>query len=123
MAARYAAEFNLPFDSPEFSAEQFGRVRDACTALDRDPDSIVLSNALTVCCGADEAELKRRADAIGVPLRELRTDALAGTPNELVDRLGQFTDVGSQRCYLQVLDISDLDHLELIATKVMPQLA
>jgi hypothetical protein len=30
---------------------------------------------------------------------------------------------GSQRVYLQMLDLDDLDHLDLIATEVMPHVA
>ena len=45
--------------------EQCGRVRAACEAIDRDPSSLVCSAALVLCCGADEAEFRRRAAAIG----------------------------------------------------------
>jgi hypothetical protein len=38
-----------------------------------------------------------------------------------VDRLGGFAELGATRFYLQVLDLHDLDHLELIASEVMPQ--
>jgi len=120
LAAAYAAEFNLPFDSVETSAAQFARVRAACTAIGRDPDALVYSNALTVCCGRDEAELSRRAEAIGQPLDDLRAYALAGTPAEVVERLQQYAAAGSRRAYLQVLDLDDLDHLALIADEVLP---
>ena len=51
----------------------------------------------------------------------LRQTGLAGSPAEIVDKLGQFADAGASRAYLQVLDLHDLDHLELIAAEVMPQ--
>jgi len=120
LAATYAAEYNVPFDSVATSQTQFGRVRDACTAIGRDPAELVYSNALTVCCGRDATELSRRADAIGRPLGDLRADALAGTPTELIERLQQYAAVGTQRVYLQVLDLDDLDHLALIAEDVLP---
>ena len=50
-----------------------------------------------------------------------RQTGLAGSPAEVVDKLGQFADAGAARVYLQVLDLHDLDHLELIAAEVMPQ--
>ena len=40
------------------------------------------------------------------------------TPQEVVDKIGRLRDIGAQRIYLQVLDLSDLDHLELIASDV-----
>jgi F420-dependent oxidoreductase-like protein len=121
LAATYADEFNLPFVGLEFTALQFGRVRAACEAIDRDPATLRYSNAHTVCCGADESELTRRAAAIGRPLGDLRANALAGTPQEMVETIARYAELGTQRLYLQVLDLHDLDHLSLLATEVMPR--
>jgi alkanesulfonate monooxygenase len=121
LAARYADEFNRGFVTVEETAAQFDRVREACAAVDRDPDSMVLSVAQTVCCGADDAELRRRAAAIGIDVDDLRKTGLAGTPDELVDKIGRFAEIGASRVYLQTLDLHDLDHLELIAARVLPQ--
>jgi alkanesulfonate monooxygenase SsuD/methylene tetrahydromethanopterin reductase-like flavin-dependent oxidoreductase (luciferase family) len=101
-------------------SEQFRRVRGACEKLGREPDDVVWSNALVVCCGRDEAEVRRRADAIGRDADELRANGAAGTPSEVVDTLSRYAAAGSQRVYLQVLDLSDLDHLDLIAAQVLP---
>ncbi|MEH0842119.1 LLM class F420-dependent oxidoreductase [Micromonospora sp. CPCC 205711] len=122
LAARYADEFNLPFASLADSAAQFGRVREACAAIGRDAAALTWSNALVLCCGRDEAEIARRAAAIGREPAELRENGLAGTPAEVVDKIGRYAEIGSQRLYLQLLDLADLDHLELVAAEVMPQL-
>ncbi|MCM0677641.1 LLM class F420-dependent oxidoreductase [Micromonospora phytophila] len=121
LAARYADEFNLPFASIEDSVAQFDRVRAACAELGRDPKELCWSNALVLCCGRDDAEVARRAAAIGREPDELRGNGLAGTPAELVDKIGRYAEIGSERLYLQVLDLADLDHLELVAAEVMPQ--
>jgi F420-dependent oxidoreductase-like protein len=121
LAARYADEFNVAFVSIEQTEAVFGRVREACQAAGRDPGSLVYSAGHTVCCGRDEAELARRAEAIGWDLATQRADGLVGTPDEIVDRLGAFAELGATRFYLQVLDLHDLDHLELIASEVLPQ--
>jgi alkanesulfonate monooxygenase SsuD/methylene tetrahydromethanopterin reductase-like flavin-dependent oxidoreductase (luciferase family) len=84
---------------------------------------MVFSAAVTVCCGESEAELERRAAAIGRPLENLREHAVAGTPQEVADRIGAFRDAGATRCYLQVLDIDDLDHVRLLGRAVQPALA
>jgi alkanesulfonate monooxygenase SsuD/methylene tetrahydromethanopterin reductase-like flavin-dependent oxidoreductase (luciferase family) len=55
-------------------------------------------------------------------VEDLVKGGVAGTPAQVVDRLGRFAEVGADRAYLQVLDLSDLDHLDLIASKVLPQL-
>ena len=41
---------------------------------------------------------------------------------QVVDTLGRWAEIGSQRTYLQMLDLADLDHLDLIASEVMPQI-
>jgi F420-dependent oxidoreductase-like protein len=122
LAARYAGEFNVPFDSPETSRRLFEQVRAACEDQDRDPAELVLSNALTVAVGSDDREVARRAAAIGYDPDELRSSGLAGTPAEVVDRLEAYAGAGSTRFYLQVMDLGDLEHLDLIAEEVMPQL-
>jgi alkanesulfonate monooxygenase SsuD/methylene tetrahydromethanopterin reductase-like flavin-dependent oxidoreductase (luciferase family) len=81
------------------------------------------SAAQTVAVGRDDAELARRAAAIGEDVGGLRVGGLAGTPAQVVDKIGRFADLGASRLYLQVLDLTDLDHLELIANAVAPQVA
>jgi F420-dependent oxidoreductase-like protein len=122
LTARYADEFNLPFVSLETTRQQLARVREACDRVGRDARELVWSNALVLCCGATEEEVERRAKAIGREPDELRENGLAGTPDEVVDRIGRYAEAGAQRIYLQVLDLSDLDHLELVASEVAPQL-
>jgi F420-dependent oxidoreductase-like protein len=121
LAARFADEYNVPFCGPDQAAAAFGRVREACAARHRDPASLRYSAAQTVCCGRSESELARRADTIGRDLSDLRASAVAGTPGEIAERLGQYAHAGADRIYLQILDLEDLDHLELIASEVAPQ--
>ncbi|WP_068164267.1 LLM class F420-dependent oxidoreductase [Rhodococcus phenolicus] len=120
LAARFADEFNVPFESAEESARLFARVQDACRAVNRDPAELVWSNALVLCCGRDEAEITRRAARIGREVGELRENGLAGTPEEVVEKIRRYAEIGTQRIYLQILDLADLDHLELVAQEVLP---
>jgi F420-dependent oxidoreductase-like protein len=122
LAARYAAEFNVPFASADDNARLFAGVRQACEDAGRATSSLVLSSALTVCVGRDEAELRRRADAIGRDPADLRAHGVAGTPAEALDTLGRYAEAGATRVYLQVLDLADLDHLDLLAAEVAPHL-
>ena len=123
LAARYASEFNVPFASAADNARLFAGVRAACEEAGRDPATLIHSSALVLCVGKDEAEIARRAAAIGRDVDELRAHGVAGTPAEAVDVLGRYADAGAQRVYLQVLDLADLDHLDLVAGAVAPQLA
>lgn len=122
LAARYATEFNLPFVDTATTTTQFDRVRAACADAGRDADTMIFSNALVLCCGASDADLARRAAAIGRDVDELRSNGAAGSPAEIVDKLGTYAEKGSSRIYLQTLDLTDIDQLELVANEVMPQL-
>jgi F420-dependent oxidoreductase-like protein len=122
LAAGHADEYNAPFHSAADSKRQFDRVRAACQQLGRDPAGIVLSAAVTVCCGSDEAEVARRAAAVGRDVDELRRNGASGTPAEVAERLRSYGEAGADAVYLQVLDISDLDHVRLLADQVVPHL-
>ncbi|MGY5136407.1 LLM class F420-dependent oxidoreductase [Streptomyces nigrescens] len=122
LAAQYADEFNIPFASLEDSERQFGRVRAAAEAVGRKGDELVYSNALVACVGKDDAEVARRAAAIGRNVDELKANGLAGSPAEVVDKIGRYAAIGVSRIYLQMLDLDDLDHLELISAQVQSQL-
>ncbi|MFD9533470.1 LLM class F420-dependent oxidoreductase [Streptomyces sp. NPDC060010] len=122
LAARYADEFNMPFASIADSERQFGRVRAAAEQAGRKPGELVYSNALVVCVGKDDAEVARRAAAIGREVDELKANGLAGSPAEVVEKIGAYGAIGASRIYLQLLDLDDLDHLELISAQVLSQL-
>jgi F420-dependent oxidoreductase-like protein len=122
LAARFADEFNLAFSPLGVFATQRDRVRAACERIGRDPASMRFTAALTLCCGRDEREAERRAGAISRSLADLRESGAAGTPDEVIARIKTFDTAGASRIYLQVLDIDDLDHLELVAAAVAPHL-
>ena len=99
-------------------ARRGGAVR--CRAVER--QSLTYSAAFVVCAGRDDAEVARRAAAIGREVDELRSNSpVVGTPAEIADKLGAYVEAGVQRVYLQLLDMSDLDHLEFFAGEVIPQ--
>jgi F420-dependent oxidoreductase-like protein len=121
LAARHADEFNVPFVDVGRTRVQFERVRAACEEIGRDPEGLVLSSALVLCVGHDDAEVRRRAAAAGQKVDELRAaEQLCGTVAEAVDRLGELASLGAHRAYLQVLDLADLDHLRLVADEIVP---
>ena len=122
LAARYAAEFNLPFAALDEFTEQRNRVAAACQAIGR-TRPMVYSAALVACVGWDNAEVNRRAAAIGREADELRANGAAGTVAEVAETLRAWAEAGAERMYLQILDLDDLDHLDLIATELAPLLA
>jgi F420-dependent oxidoreductase-like protein len=122
LAAKFATEFNIPFAPLDATKAQFERVAAAVADAGRPADALTYSAAFVVCAGRDEAEIARRAEAIGREVDELRSNSpLVGTPSEIADQLGPFIEAGVQRTYLQLLDMSDLDHLEFFASQVVTQ--
>lgn len=123
LAARYAAEYNTNFTADAEVKANVARVRAAAEQVGRHPDSLVYSVARTVAAGASDAEASARAARIGRDPEQLAEEGFYGTPQQLVDRVGALQELGVSRVYLQVLDLADLDHLELIAREVMPHFA
>ena len=123
LAARFADEINVAFATLDEVEDRFRRVDEACAAAGRDPSELIRSVAQTTFVGRDDAEVARRAAAIGQKPEELDSLTFAGTAARVVDQIGSWRErTGISRVYLQVLDLADLDHLELIAAEVAPQL-
>jgi alkanesulfonate monooxygenase len=123
LAARFADEFNTPFLTPADAAQQYARVDEACERIDRDPGSIRHTAALIVCCGEDDAEVARRAEAVGWSVDDLTRYGACGSPSEVAERIAQWGAAGAVTAYLQILDMGDLDHVRLIGRQVAPLLA
>ena len=121
LAARFADEFNMPFSSVQESSDQFRRVIAACDESGRSA-GIVLSAAQVLCVGENESDVVRRAARIGREADELRANGLAGTVEEVRAKIRLFAGAGATRLYLQVLDLTDLDHLGLVADQVAPDI-
>jgi len=122
LAARFADEFNVPFAKLEDVTPMYDRVRAASEAIGR-PAPPTFSAAAILCVGRDDAEVRRRAAAIGREVDEMRENGgIVGTPDQVVETIKAYESAGAARLFLQVLDLSDLDHVELVASAVAPQL-
>lgn len=124
IAARFATEFNIGFVPEDTVAQKFAGVHAACTAIDRDPATLKLSVATPTLAGASEADLARRAHAIGKDLDEFRAHGgnVAGGRDEIVAKVERLQALGTQRVYFQLMDLRDLDQLEFLGTEVLPAL-
>jgi alkanesulfonate monooxygenase SsuD/methylene tetrahydromethanopterin reductase-like flavin-dependent oxidoreductase (luciferase family) len=119
LAAQYADEFNVPFGTLDETRAAFERVAEACMQEQRDAAGrapLVLSAAQTIAVGETEVQARRRAEAIG------EQPPLFGTPDQVVEQIGRFAEIGVTRLFLQIRDMSDLAHLDLIAERVAPHL-
>lgn len=115
LAARFADEFNHAFPAPGMIPALHERVVAACEAIERDPATMTFSAAQVACVGVDEAAVVARAGVIGRDPDELRANGVAGTLEQARQRLADLEAQGVTRVYLQVLDLADLEHLDLLA--------
>ena len=117
LAAAYADEFNLPppFDGVDAAGAAFARVREACTRHGRDPATLALSVTLTTICGRNAADVERRAHASGAA----GLADVSGRPEEVRDALARYAGLGASRVYLRIPDLHDLEHIELLGTRVV----
>jgi alkanesulfonate monooxygenase SsuD/methylene tetrahydromethanopterin reductase-like flavin-dependent oxidoreductase (luciferase family) len=120
LTALYADEYNVAFRSMESIQAAYEQVTLACERYGRTEPGrapLVFSVAMTVTCGRTEARARARAERVGWK------PPLYGTPDQVVDVIGQYAKLGATRLFLQIIDLHDLDHLDLIAGEVMPQVA
>lgn len=125
LAARYADEFNMPFKSVAETARAYRRVAEACDRTgraDAGRPPLVLSAGVVTAIGRTDAEVRRRAAPLHAKSALPPEDAVVGSPAQLVQQLGEFAAIGTTRIHLRLIDFNDLDHLELIAGEVLPQL-
>ena len=105
-----------------------------CADVGREPAEIRHSQMTSFVIGRDEAAIKTHLGQIvevmpaygrGEPdqiLEAMRArGVLAGTPGEIVEELGRREEAGLSRVMMQHLASDDFDVLELIASKVLPQ--
>ncbi|GAA3910888.1 LLM class F420-dependent oxidoreductase [Actinoplanes auranticolor] len=118
LAGRFADEFNMPFKTVAETAAAFDRVRAASRRYGR---SVTLSAGIVVALGRTDEEAQRRAAPLHVPSALPPEDPVVGSPDALVQRIGEFAAIGATRVHLRVIDMSDLEHVELIASRVLPQ--
>jgi F420-dependent oxidoreductase-like protein len=118
IAARFADEFNMPFKTVAETAAGFARVREAARRHGR---SLGLSAGVVVAIGRTEAEARLRAAPLHVPSALPPEDPVVGSPDALVQRIGELAAIGATRVHLRIIEMNDLDHVELIASRVLPQ--
>ncbi|WP_305786152.1 LLM class F420-dependent oxidoreductase [Symbioplanes lichenis] len=119
LAARFADEYNVPFKSVSETAAAFERVRLASHGYAR--STPIFSAGVVAAVGRTPGEVARRAAPLHVPSALPPEDPVEGSPDRLVQRIGELAEIGATRIHLRMIDIHDLGHLDLIAAQVLPQ--
>ncbi len=127
LAARYADEYNTVGGTPDECGERRVRLDRACKRLGRDPGMLRLSLMLPAfVVGADRAELRRRDERLSNLIgRDVAASParVAGTVDEVVERLRAYGEAGVECVYLQHLDHADLEPVRLVGAEVVPAVA
>ena len=101
LVAQYADACNV-FGGPEAIHHKYEVLREHCDSLGRNPDEIERSTLQNV---------------------KLATAGRTGeSPAQVVDRFGELSDAGAQHVIFSVRDDADPAVMELLATKVLPEL-
>ena len=120
LAARYADEWNAVFLKEEAFRDLNSRLDGLVREAGRTPEQVRRTLMTRVVFGRTEADVDRKLD--GDWRHHLPAAVLAGTTDEIVERLGRLSEVGVQRVMLQWLEVDDIDALEAMASSVLPQL-
>jgi F420-dependent oxidoreductase-like protein len=133
LVARFADEFNTLGGTPSEVHERLRRIRDAVDAVGRDQSTVSTSMMTWYYIGDDDAawrarvERSRGGDPEAGPadeyLARLERTCILGTPDRVVERLAEYVEAGVQRIVLNHEFPDDLEMLQLVGERVLPQLA
>ena len=121
LAAKYADEWNAVFVTPDRFRELSAHLDTLLEKEGRAPTSMRRTLMHRITVGASDADVERKTEGVDVDGMKSR-GALIGTPNEVAEKLLGFDASGVQRIMGQMQDMTDLDGVELLATRVLPQL-
>ena len=126
LVARFADVWNVPTYGLGALAEKNAVLDQLCAALGRDPNAIRRSlEAVMVIAPTESALDEARAKSarrFGAPGFGLESGGYIGTPNAIVDRIGQHAELGFSEFVFILHDRATPATLELIAERVLPQL-
>lgn len=117
LAARYADGWNLPDANIEKYTDRLNILKQHCADLGRDPESIDLSWFGRLAVAGTEAEALALSNG-----RWTQDNAFVGTPQQAVDLMLPFVDIGVDYFMLEVLGLPDPDVIGMVIEQVLPQL-
>lgn len=120
LVAKYADEWNatsMPLDGYRERSRQLDALLEEQGRKPADVKRTVMRRGVI---GRDDAEVAARLDGADKAAL-LERGAFVGTASEVVDLLGQQSEVGVQGVMLQWFDLDDISGLEYVAAEVLPQ--
>jgi len=116
LVARHADGWNAPFVSVDTFRHKRGVLEAHCADADRDPADITRS--LNLALAWRDEDLRAQ---FGNTAEFMRGSVLTGTTQEVVDRIGEYTDAGADQINVAMRAPFDVAGLERFAAEVLPQ--
>jgi F420-dependent oxidoreductase-like protein len=136
LAARHADGWNTVWRwTPQAYEKRVRRAREICDDVGRDPQTLRLSLGLYTLVGEDGADLKARFAALQswtpggaldrVTLQDFADDTLTGTPDQVLERLARFAEIGVEEVIVSPASLPfampDPTALDVLAEAVVPK--
>jgi F420-dependent oxidoreductase-like protein len=125
MTAEYADGWNVPFISPQLFAQKNQVLTQWCEKLGRAPESILRTVNLGLAIGGNPAEAQKKRDGLraqfGSALSFMEPGMLIGTPQQVIDRIGEYARAGSEWIILALRAPFDVEGLHVFVDEVMPR--
>jgi len=125
LAARYGDAWNGAYIGVEEWTHKSNVLTEWCEVEGRDPATMIRSVNLGLGIARTEAEVTKKQEALAArfgdrnPVR-LTEGMLAGTPQQIIDKIGQFQDAGATWLNAVLRGPIDLDGLQLFIEDVVP---
>ena len=118
VVARHADWWNLPGGTVETYAHKLDVLRRHCEIVGRDYEEIVKTISLELVAVAEnEAEARRQAEASLYN----KGNAIAGTPDQVAERLQAYVDLGATYFMLRFADFPETVGIDLFIEEVLPR--
>jgi F420-dependent oxidoreductase-like protein len=115
IAAQHADGWNVPFLAPDVYRHKVEVLADHCERAGRDPAAITKSVNLAVAWSEDE--LRER---FGGMADHVRPSTLMGSPQEMVDRIGEYAELGADWVNIALRAPFDPAIVDRFADDVLP---
>jgi F420-dependent oxidoreductase-like protein len=120
LVARFADEWNAVYVPAEKFATLSGQLDGLLVDAGRPKGDVKRTLMTRVVIGATDSEAEAAFDG---DVAEARArGVIIGGPEQVVDAFGKLSDAGVQRIMAQWLNMDDFDGVELLASRVIPQL-
>jgi F420-dependent oxidoreductase-like protein len=110
IAAKYADGWNVPFISPEDFARKRGILHQHCESVGRDPSEIRCTVNVGLAWREEDFEPQ-----FGNLRMMVRPGVLTGSDEQVLDRIGQYTEAGAEQINIAIRSPWDPDGLERLA--------